>query len=211
MRLEAVNIGRRETITLGARTVETGIDKQPVERARVGRLGVAGDTVADTAHHGGVDQAVYLYSREDYGWWEAELGSPLAPGTFGENLTVPSLGSSPRVGDRLRIGSALLELTAPRVPCAVFADRMGDPGWVKRFAIAGRPGAYARVLEEGEVAAGDPVELQPTAEDHATLLELFRLYYDQRAPAAAIERALQAPIAERERDHLEQRLAKLPA
>ncbi len=209
MRLEAVNLGRRETIDLGARLVETGIDKQPVERAYVGRLGLVGDVVADVENHGGPDQAVYLYSREDYAWWEAELGAALAPGTFGENLTVPSLGAAPRPGDRLRIGGALLELTAPRIPCAVFADRMGEARWVKRFAAAGRPGAYARVLEEGDVAPGDPVELDPTAADHPTIVELMRLYYDKSAAPERVHRALAAPIAERERTALERRLAPL--
>ena len=80
MRVEAVNLGRRETVRLGARTVDTGIDKRPAERAFVGRLGVAGDVVADEENHGGLDQAVYVYSREDYAWWEAELGASLAPG-----------------------------------------------------------------------------------------------------------------------------------
>jgi MOSC domain-containing protein YiiM len=209
VQLESVNVGRRRTIALGSRSVETGIDKRPVERAFVGRLGLSGDTVADTVHHGGPDQAVYLYSREDYSWWEGELGASLAPGTFGENLTIPSLGCRSRVGDRLRIGQSLLELTAPRVPCAVFADRMGDPAWVKRFAVAGRPGAYARVLEEGDVRSGDPVELIQTTEDYPTLLELFRLYYDKTPSVDGIGRVLAAPIAERERADLEARLTKL--
>ena len=211
MRLEAVNLGRRETIRLGARTVDTGIDKRPVERAFVGRLGLSGDVVADVENHGGVDQAVYLYARDDYAWWESELGVSLAPGTFGENLTVPSLGATPRPGDRLRVGSALLELTAPRIPCAVFANRMGRPEWVKRFAAAERPGAYARVLEEGAVEPGDPVELLSTAADHPTLVELMRLWYDTAARDGIFERALAAPVAERLRAGLERRLARVSA
>ena len=158
-----------------------------------------------------VDQAVYLYARDDYAWWEAELGASLGPGTFGENLTVPSLGAEPRPGDRVWIGGTLLELTAPRIPCATFADRMGDPNWVQRFAAAERPGAYARVLEEGEVAAGDAVELAPTTADHPTIVELMRLYYDRSAPVERLLGALAAPIAVRERASLERRLAKLTA
>jgi MOSC domain-containing protein YiiM len=206
--LEAVNLGRRETIRLGARSVDTGIDKRPAERAFVGRLGLGGDVVADVENHGGADQAVYLYARDDYAWWESELGTPLAAGTFGENLTVPTLGAAPRPGDRVRVGSTLLELTAPRVPCAVFAHKMGEPDWVKRFAAAERPGAYARVVKEGEVAPGDPVELVPTATDHPTLVELLRLWYDKRAAADVVERALAAPVAERLRASLERRLAQ---
>jgi MOSC domain-containing protein YiiM len=211
MQLESVNLGRRQTIDLGTRLVDTGIDKRPVERAFVGRLGLVGDVVADQKHHGGLDQAVYLYSREDYAWWESELGSALAPGTFGENLTVSSLGAEPRPGDRLRVGGAVLELTAPRIPCAVFADRMGERRWVKRFAAAERPGAYARVLEEGEVAPGDPVQLEPTGAGHPTMVELMRLYYDKSAAPDRLRRALAAPIAERERVALERRLVRSTA
>ena len=209
MRLESVNLGRPKTIVLGTRSVETGIDKQPVQRAFVGTLGLSGDTVADKVHHGGPDQAVYLYSRADYAWWEKELDRPLAPGTFGENLTLSDLGKEPRPGDRLEIGAALLELTAPRIPCAVFADRMGEPRWVRRFRDAERPGAYARVLEEGEVAAGDAVELIAATDDHPSLVDLFRLYYDKGASPADLRRALAAPVAVRERRHLQDRLAKL--
>ena len=209
MRLEAINLGRRETIALGRRRVDTGIDKRPVESALVHPLGVTGDVVADERHHGGPDQAVYLYGRSDYDWWEAELGRPLAPGTFGENLTVSELDvRERRPGDRLRVGPVLVELTSPRIPCSVFAHRMGDRQWVKRFRDAERPGAYARVLEPGEVAAGDPVELIPVTEG-PTLLETFRLYYDKEAPAAEIERVLAAPVSVRERVSLERRLRKL--
>jgi MOSC domain-containing protein YiiM len=206
MRLEAVSLGRRQTIRLGARSVDTGIDKQPAVSAYVGRLGLAGDIVADEENHGGPDQAVYVYSREDYGWWEAELGASLAPGSFGENLTVPSLGATPRPGDRLRVGGALLELTAPRVPCAVFADHMDEPEWVKRFTVAARPGGYARVLEEGTVAPGVPVELLPTEADHPTLAELLRLYREKEPAVEDLRRALDAPIAVRLRARLESRL-----
>jgi MOSC domain-containing protein YiiM len=209
VRLEAVNLGRRQTITLGRRQVDTGIDKSPVERARIELLGVTGDVVADEEHHGGPDQAVYLYGRADYAWWEAELGRSLPPGTFGENLTISELDAGERgPGDRFRIGRVLVELTSPRIPCAVFAHRMGEPRWVKRFAAAGRPGSYARVLEPGEVAIGDPVELIPRSQG-PTLLENFRLHYDKAAPAAALERALAAPVGSRERAGLEARLARL--
>ena len=211
MRLEAVNLGRRETIRLGARTVDTGIDKTPAAAAYVGPLGLVGDVVADEVNHGGRDQAVYVYGRDDYAWWESKLGASLAPGTFGENLTVPTLGTDPRVGDRMRIGPVLLELTAPRIPCAVFADRMGERDWVRRFAAAERPGAYARVLVGGEIAPGDPVELEPTAADRPTLVELMQLHYDKAAPLEVVHRALAAPIAERLRASLERRLAQVPA
>ena len=211
MRLEAINLGRRETIKLGARVLDTGIDKHPVELAYVGPLGLDGDVVADQVNHGGPDQAVYLYSRADYDWWEAELGRPVASASFGENLTVSDFGGRElRTGDQLRIGTALLELTSPRIPCSVFAHRMGDPQWVKRFRDAERPGAYARVLSPGEVATGDEVELIPVP-DGPTLLESYRVYYDANASAAAIRSLLAAPVSVRERAELEARLVKLDA
>jgi len=194
VQLEAINLGRRETISLGRRRVDTGIDKRPVEQALVGPLGVEGDVVANAKHHGGPDQAVYLYARADYDWWVAELGRPLAPGTFGENLTIPELDVlERRPGDRFRIGAVLLELTSARIPCSVFAHRMGDRHWVKRFRDAERPGSYARVLEPGMLAVGDPIELIQR-DDGPTLLDSFRLYYDRAAPAPTIERVLTAPV-----------------
>ena len=208
MRLEGINLGRRETITLGRRRVDTGIDKRPVEGAQIEPLGLTGDVVADEEHHGGPDQAVYLYGRTDYAWWEADLGRALAPGTFGENLTLTELDvAERRPGDRFRIGPVLLELTSPRIPCSVFAHRMGERQWVKRFRDAGRPGSYARVLERGEVSVGDPVELIALAAG-PTLLDSFRLHYDKDAPAASLERVLAAPVSIRERASLEERLLK---
>jgi MOSC domain-containing protein YiiM len=208
VRLEAVNLGRRETITLGRRRVETGIDTRPAGQARIGSLGLSGDVVADAVHHGGPDQAVYLYGRADYEWWEQELGRALPPGTFGENLTVTELDAGARrPGDRLRVGPVLLELTSPRIPCAVFAHRMGDAQWVRRFRDVGRPGAYARVLEPGDVSVGDPVELIPGRAE-TTLLAHFRLHYDKAASALDLERALAAPVSVRERASLERRLSR---
>lgn len=161
-------------------------------------------------NHGGPDQAVYLYSRADYDWWEAELDRQLPSGTVGENLTVSDFGPGElRPGDRLRIGTVLLELTSPRIPCAVFAHHLGEPRWVKRFTAAERPGPYARVLEPGEFSVGDSIERTSAGERRPTMLESFRLHYDRDAPAEAIERALEAPISIRERMSLEQRLRRL--
>ena len=107
MRLVSVNAGRSELMRIGARTVETGIRKAPVERGHVGALGLAGDVVADEENHGGPDQALYLYSSEDYAFWADDLGAAPEPGTFGENLTLSSFGAEPvRIGDRFRIGAA---------------------------------------------------------------------------------------------------------
>jgi MOSC domain-containing protein YiiM len=207
VRVVSVNAGRAELMRIGARTVSTGIRKAPVERAYAGALGLAGDVVADEENHGGVDQALYLYSVEDYCFWAEELGGVPAPGTFGENLTLSSFGADPvRIGDRFRIGGALVEATAPRIPCSVFATRMAQPRWVKRFATARRPGIYARVLEPGEVAAGDAVERLPSEGEHPTIVDLMDVWYEEDPAPDLLERLLASPLAERARIKLARRL-----
>lgn len=212
MRVVSVNAGRSELLRIGARTVETGIRKGPVERGRVHALGLAGDVVADAENHGGPDQALYLYSSEDYSFWANELGGVPEPGTFGENLTLSSFGDEPvRIGDRFRIGEPLVEVTAPRIPCAVFATRMGEPNWVKRFAAARRPGLYVRVLEPGEVAEGDPVERLGGGEEQPTVVELMDVWYDTEPDPQLLERLLASPLAERARASVERRLSRAAA
>nr|MBA3475196.1 MOSC domain-containing protein [Actinomycetota bacterium] len=171
--------------------------------------------VADVENHGGPDQALYLYSSEDYAWWAGELGAAPEPGTFGENITVSSFGSGDvRIGDRFRIGadpleSVLVEATAARIPCSVFAKRMGEPGWVKRFAAARRPGIYVRVLEPGEVAAGDPVERINGGDGYPTVVDLMDAWYDASPDPQLLERLLRSPLAERARTNVEQKLARV--
>jgi len=119
---------------------------------------MAGDQQADLRVHGGADKAVYAYAREDYLWWAGELGHPLEPGTFGENLTVQGIDlTGALIGERWRVGSAVLAVTQPRIPCFKLGVRMGDSGFVERFSAAGRPGAYLRVVAAGDVEAGDAV------------------------------------------------------
>jgi len=210
LKLISVNAGRPELMRIGARTVETGIRKTPVERGHVGALGLAGDVVADHENHGGLDQALYLYSSEDYAFWADELGATPGPGTFGENLTLSSFGAEPvRIGDRFRIGAALVEVTAPRIPCSVFATRMGEPNWVKRFADARRPGLYVRVLEPGEVAAGDPVERLAHGNGHPTVVDLMDAWYEAEPDADSLERLLASPLAVRARANIERKLSRV--
>jgi MOSC domain-containing protein YiiM len=210
MRVVSVNAAHDvDVLRVGTRRVETGIRKLPVGRGRIEPLGLAGDLVVDTEAHGGPDQALYLYSREDYDWWERELGEPQPAGSFGENLTLSSFGADDvRIGDRFRVGEALLEVTAPRIPCGVFATHVRRPEWVKRFAAAERPGLYARVLEPGEVAAGDPAERLGSANGGPSVVELMRVWYEPDAAPERLERLLQAPLAERARAVLQTRLAK---
>lgn len=143
----------------------TSIDKQAVTGAvRVHALGVDGDEVSDTRHHGGPDQAVYAYAREDLDWWEGELGQPIRDGQFGENLTTEGLDlTGMEVGTRLAVGAGVvLEIAYVRTPCNDFKCWMGEAGydpkaWVKRFTQAARPGPYLRVVAEGTITAGDPI------------------------------------------------------
>lgn len=196
MRIESVNVAQPVAIDFNGKEVMTGIYKKPVEgRVRVTRLGVEGDTVVDAAVHGGLDQAVYLYFSEDYHWWSGQLGKTLAPGTFGENLTVSGLADhSLVIGDRLRINAIELEITAPRTPCFKLAQRMGDAGIIKAFAQAARPGAYARVLREGSLQAGDGLVLEPTTEDFASVVEVFVEWHKKDRSPEVLKRALASPI-----------------
>ena len=209
MQVDSVNAGRAEPMKIGARTISTGIRKAPVERGHVGTLGLVGDVVADRENHGGPDQAIYVYSSEDYAWWGEELGGAPAPGTFGENLTLSSFGSEPvRIGDRYRVGEALLEVTAPRIPCSTFATRMGEPNWVQRFAAARRPGLYVRVLEPGEVAVGDPVDRLGGEDGGPSVVDLMDVWYDPEPDPELLERLLDSPLAERARGNVERKLAR---
>ena len=168
--LEAVNTGRIRPTEHGSLR-RTAIDKRPVDHpVLIHALGVGDDEIADLVHHGGPDQAVYAFAREDYAHWEAELGRPLSPGAFGENLTTVGLDvQNARIGERWRVGAALLEVTGVRIPCSVFAGFVGEPQWVKRFTQHGVPGAYLRVIEPGHVQAGDQIEVVETRDHHLTV------------------------------------------
>lgn len=163
----------------------TGIDKRPVDgpvavRAPgprgTGAVGLAGDRVFDVAHHGGDDQAVYAYAREDLDRWEAELGRALPNGVFGENLTTSGLDVSGAViGERWRIGRDLvLEVSRPRIPCRTFAAWLEVEGWVRTFTQAAVPGAYLRVVVPGDVCAGDAVEVVHRPDHDVTIALTFR-------------------------------------
>ena len=208
MRVTSVNVGREETIDHGNRRFTTGIRKRPVDGAvYIGADSVAGDTISDRKHHGGADQVVYAYSADDYAWWSEQLGRELAPGTFGENLTIEGLPTDMNVGDRLLIGEVLLEATAPRIPCSTLAAQMQDSGFGMAFRKAERPGIYFRVLNEGEVSAGDAVTCIDTPAPVVSILALYRLAFEPSPDPDALERYLEAPLAERLRATLEEKLS----
>ncbi|WP_054816680.1 MOSC domain-containing protein [Nocardia arizonensis] len=162
-------------ITVPGRVGRTAIDKRPrPDRVRVGTLGLDGDHVCNTEHHGGSHQAVYAYAEHDAHRWAAELGRDLPAGWFGENLRIEGLPVSDAViGARWAIGDTLLEVSAPRVPCATFGHWSGERQWVKRFARRGDTGAYLRVLVEGSIGAGDPVRIVHTPAHGVTVRDLF--------------------------------------
>jgi MOSC domain-containing protein YiiM len=181
----SVNVGTPREISWRGQTVRTAIWKDPVP-GRVGVRGtsVDGDEQGNPEAHGGYDKALYAYAAEDYRWWGGELGRDLGPGTFGENLTVRGIDvSGAVVGERWRAGGTLLEVSSPRTPCYKLGYRMGDQGFVRRFAGAGRPGAYLRILAEGEVAAGDPVEVVHRPAHGLTVAEVSRIYHHDHAAA----------------------------
>ena len=211
MELISVNLGKQQYLQTAGGGEMTGIYKLPTpEAVELTTGGLAGDAVCNTQHHGGPDQAVYIYGGVDYAWWAGELGRVLPPGTFGENLTIDGLESARfGIGDRLLINRVLLEVTAPRIPCGKLAARMGEAHFVKRFRAAERPGLYCRVLQPGWVQAGLGVTWQAYPGQTVSILEMFRDYYRKDLDEPAIRRYLAAPIALRSRAEYEQALARL--
>ena len=191
-RVIAVNTGREADLVVGGRPARTAIDKRPAAgRVPVRALGLAGDEYADKENHGGREQALYAYAREDLDWWVERLGHELRNGQFGENITVAGLDvSGALIGETWRIGTAVVQVSSPRIPCVTFQSWMDEPHWVKRFAAAGRPGAYLRVLAEGAVAAGDRAEVIDRPAERVTIAESMRAYYGDQD---LMRRVLQVP------------------
>ncbi len=211
MRLISVNVGERRTQPKGNGVEITGIYKRPVDGpVQISRFGMPGDFIGDGENHGGSDQAIFIYGESDYDWWRQQLAMPLVPGTFGENLTIGGMQTAGfNVGDRIHIGSAVLEVTAPRTPCSTLARRMGDPMFVKKYRRAERPGLYCRVIKEGTLQIGDGVSVEPFARQHVGVLEIFREHYALEKQADRLRRFLRAPISIRVRADIEKRLRKM--
>ena len=181
-RVISVNRGQAADLLIGGRPGKSAIDKRPVAGpVAVGKLGLDGDECADTESHGGFEQAVYAYAREDLDWWTEQLGHELPDGTFGENLTTAGIDvSGALIGETWQVGSAVVQVTFPRIPCETFKSWLGEPRWVKRFAAAGRPGAYLRVISEGSVQSGADLTVLTRPDQAVTVAESMLAYYGDR-------------------------------
>jgi len=178
--VDSVNVGRPKLLLINGQPNKTGIDKQPTDGpVELRDDAVAGDAVVDREYHGGYDKAVYAYASEDYAWWSGELGRELGPGAFGENLTTSGIAiAEARIGERWRVGSALLEVSEPRQPCSTLGAKMGDQRFVRRFAKALRLGTYMRIIEPGVVAAGDAIDVVDRPDHEVTVGLLGRVLFE---------------------------------
>jgi MOSC domain-containing protein YiiM len=178
----------------------TGIDKRSSSsRVKIANDAVAGDVIIDVASHGGYDKAVYAYAREDAIWWEKELGISIAPGRFGENLTTQGIDvTNAVIGERWVIGDVILEVSEPRIPCVVFAGFWERPHLIKEFTREGRPGSYLRILREGEIGAGDGIEIISRPSHGVTISDLFSAKRGDRSRMSEISKVPE--ISERIRE-----------
>jgi MOSC domain-containing protein YiiM len=191
-RLLTVNVGGVRVIEWLGQTWTTAIWKSPVDgRVAIAGVNLAGDDQADREVHGGPDKAVYAYASEDAAWWEEELGHVVEPGSFGENLTLQGVAvTNALIGERWEVGRAVLEVAQPRIPCFKLGARMNDPDFPKRFAAAGRPGAYLRVVREGDVGAGDAVRVVWRPTHDLTVGDVADIYHHDHS---RVDRLLGAP------------------
>ena len=193
MRLLSVNVSQPKAVSDGAKIITTGIFKQPVEaRVQLRTLNLDGDGQADLKNHGGPHRAAYAYSIENYDFWKRELGrNDFSYGQFGENFTVEGmLEETVHLGDIFQIGGARVQVSEPRVPCVKLALKMSMATFPKRFLASERVGFYLRVLQEGEVGAGDPIERVATDPEQMTVRAFLHLAYFDEGNLEGVRRAL---------------------
>lgn len=212
MRMLSVNVGLPREVEWQGKIVRTSIFKAPVSgRVRVARLNVQGDRQSDLSVHGGADKAVYAYPSEHYVFWRNELPDMDFPwGAFGENLTTEGLlEDKVHIGDRFRAGSAEFVVTQPRMPCFKLAIRFSRPDMVKRFLRSGRTGFYLAVVREGDIGAGDSLDLVAKDESHVTVADVVGLYSADAANQDLLRRASElSALPESWREHFRERLWK---
>jgi MOSC domain-containing protein YiiM len=212
MKLLSINVGVPREVEWRGKAVRTSIFKTPVSgRVRVARLNLAGDQQSDLSVHGGADKAIYAYSSEHYSYWRDELpGTDFPWGAFGENLTTVGLPEDRvHVGDRFRAGTAEFVVTQPRMPCFKLGIRFNRPDMVKRFLRSGRTGFYLAVVREGDIAAGDPVELVAEDDHHVSVSDIAGLYAADAANQDMLRRASELPtLPDSWREYFRERLWK---
>jgi MOSC domain-containing protein YiiM len=197
MKVISVNVGLPREVAWQDMNVKTAIFKEPVDGPiAIGKLNLAGDQQADLTVHGGSDKAVYAYPAEHYDYWRNELpGLPLVWGAFGENLTTQGLQEdSLFIGDQLRIGSAVLRVTQPRMPCYKLALKFGRENIIERFLVSGRSGFYLNVVETGEVTAGARIQVLERDPNRVTVSNLLLLYLGKTSDRELFERALAVTV-----------------
>ncbi len=208
MRVVSVNVGTPRQVRVPGGLVPTAIFKSPVEgRVKLRRHNLAGDRQADLTVHGGANKAVYQYPSEHYSYWAGQLPDADLPfGAFGENLTTAGLlEDAVRIGDRFRIGSAILQVTQPRMPCFKLGIRFGRADMVKRFWLSGRSGIYFSVVEEGELGSGDAVEQVGAGPEEITVADVVRLFKGDETDPEKLRRALRSPLAGSWKEELDAR------
>ncbi len=212
MKLMSVNVGLPRNVQWKGKTVTTASFKEPAKgRVSVRRLNLDGDRQADLSVHGGEDKAIYAYPAEHYPFWRKELPEmELSWGNFGENFTTEGLlEDAVNIGDRFRIGSAEVMATQPRLPCYKLGVRFGRPDMVKRFLASRRTGFYLQVLKEGEVSAGDGIELVSRDEHNVTVMDIVRLYAFDKDDVESLRRAILVPaLPESWRGYFQHQLEK---
>jgi MOSC domain-containing protein YiiM len=213
MKLISVNVGLPRLVMLNGDPVSTGIFKEPVaSRVMLRTLNLDGDRQADLSVHGGTSKAVYVYPSEHYGYWKRELPEMKLPwGMFGENFTSVELFESElNIGDKFRVGSAVVMVTEPRMPCYKLGIRFGRPDIVKRFLASERTGFYFAVLQEGEIGAGDPIELIESSEHSVRVSDITQLYTREKHNIGLLRRAIEVEaLPESWRSYFQHRLEKL--
>ena len=208
MELISVNVGLPREVNWKGKTVRTGIFKEPVsDRVMVRSLNLNGDGQADLTVHGGLEKAVYVYPFEHYAYWRNELpDTELTLGSFGENFTVTGFREEAlNIGDRFQVGTVQLMVTQPRMPCYKLGIRFGRPDIVKRFLASRRTGFYFSVLQEGEVGAGDTLELVSQDDNNITVADITQLYTREKTDPELLHRAAQLePLPGSWRDYFQE-------
>ena len=213
MKLISVNVGRPRLVTYNGNPVSTGIFKEPVSsRVILRKLNLDGDRQADLSVHGGPTKAVYVYPSEHYEFWKQELPEMALPwGMFGENFTTAGLFETQvNIGDKFQVGSALLMVTEPRMPCYKLGIKFGRSDIIRRFLASERTGFYLAVLQEGEVGAGDQIEMIERGKEAVRVNDITRLFSRDKQNAALLRRAIETEaLPESWKEHFRQQLERL--